>query len=457
MRSTTRAGWAVPGGFMRLERLGLVAAGLLLAGCVTYQPRTLPGKPRWVAAPAGAARQGSPALDLARASRLALRGNPAYRVALLQARVSDLDLRAAGLLPDPQISATADHPTTPGYSQAWSLGFAEDLGGLLTRGAMLDAARANHAERVLQVAWQGWLLSQRTADDYIDRWAARRRVVLLRRQVREARQRERAFSRALDRRDVTLESAAASLVTLAGAQSQLASAEQAAATAGAALDADLGVAPRTRFALSEPTPPPLPSRRQLDAALAALPRTRPDLLALRAAARARDAEFRAAVLAQFPGITVAVNRASDTSRVQSTGLGISLALPLLGGAQARARIAGATRDAAYAQYQARLDAATRAATALDVQLRLIRAQRLQLAEWLPRLRTLAAHADRAFAAGALDGTTWASVQQNLIARELEFINLTADLNKGQVDLATLLGQVPPDAGVPPAGLAGSTP
>ncbi|MBW8074025.1 TolC family protein, partial [Metallibacterium scheffleri] len=189
-------------------------------------------------------------------------------------------------------------------------------------------------------------------------------------------------------------------------------------------------------------------KQQLDTALAALPRTRPDLLALRAAAQARDAQFRAAVLAQFPGLSVSLSRASDTSRVQSTGVGISLNLPLLGGAQMRARIAGATRDAAYAQYQARLDAAAREARALDVQLRLIAAQRAQLAQRLPQLRELAAHADRAFAAGALNGTTWASVQQNLIARELELINLTANQNKGQVALAALLGRVPPGTAVP---------
>lgn len=435
---------------MRTERrsLLLLISALLLAGCVGYQPRPLPTGPRWAAAPVAADGRPLHTLDLAQASQLALRANPDYRAALLQARISALDLRAAGLLPDPQLSASADHPTTPGYSQAWSLGFSEDLAWLLTRGATLDAARADHAARVLQIAWQGWLLSQRTAGDYIDLWSAQQSVTLLRRQVRDARQREAAYSRALQRRDVTLENAAASLVTLAGAQSQLAQAEQAAAAARAALDGDLGVAPQARYALAAPVPPALPGTQQLDTALAALPRTRPDLLALRAAAQARDAQFRAAVLAQFPGLSVSLSRASDTSRVQSTGVGISLNLPLLGGAQMRARIAGATRDAAYAQYQARLDAAAREARALDVQLRLIAAQRAQLAQRLPQLRELAAHADRAFAAGALNGTTWASVQQNLIARELELINLTANQNKGQVALAALLGRVPPGAAVP---------
>ncbi|WP_298154067.1 TolC family protein, partial [Metallibacterium sp.] len=191
---------------MRTERrsLLLLISALLLAGCVGYQPRPLPTGPRWAAAPVAADGRPLHTLDLAQASQLALRGNPDYRAALLQARISALDLRAAGLLPDPQLSASADHPTTPGYSQAWSLGFSEDLAWLLTRGATLDAARADHAARVLQIAWQGWLLSQRTAGDYIDLWSAQQSVTLLRRQVRDARQREAAYSRALQRRDVTL-------------------------------------------------------------------------------------------------------------------------------------------------------------------------------------------------------------------------------------------------------------
>ncbi len=421
------------------------ALALLLGGCVSYQPRPLAQAPRWSPLPASAAGQALPRLDLAQAATLALRANPGYRAALLDARISTLQLRAAGLLPDPQLSASVDHPSTPGYSRAWGLGLSEDVSWLLTRGATLDAARAQRTATMLNLAWQGWALAQGTATDFIDAWSAQQRCALLQRQVDTARTREAAFARALERRDVTLESAAASLITLSAAESQLASAEQARAAAQARLHADLNLAPATRYELLAPTPPPLPDMRQLDAALAALPRTRPDLLALAAAAQARDAEFRAAVLAQFPALSVGITRASDTSRVHSSGFGVSLSLPIFGGAQARARIAGATRDRAVAEYQARLDAADRGARALAAQLRLLAAQRAQLAGHLPQLRALAVNADRAFAAGNLSGTAWAGVQQSLIARELERLDLDATLAKGQVALAALLGRVPPGA------------
>ncbi|MHB8309959.1 MAG: TolC family protein [Metallibacterium sp.] len=441
----------------RARHVGALILTLLLGGCVSYQPRPLAQAPHWAPTPAAMPGQALPQLDLAQAATLALRANPGYRAALIDARISTLQLRAAGLLPDPQFSASVDHPATPGYSRAWGLGLSEDVAWLLTRGATLDAARARRVATDLNLAWQGWTLAQGTAADFVDVWSAQQRCALLRRQVRTARTREAAFARALKRRDVTLESAAASLITLSTAESQLASAEQTRAAAQARLHADLNLAPTARYALLAPTPPPLPDMRQLDAALAALPRTRPDLLALAAAAQARDAEFRAAVLAQFPALSVGITRASDTSRVHSSGFGVSLSLPIFGGAQARARIAEATRDRAAVEYQARLDAADRGARALDAQLRLVAAQRAQLLTRLPPLRALAAHADRAFAAGNLSGTAWASVQQSLTARELELLDLEATLAKGQVALAALLGHVPPGAAALSTTAAASSP
>ncbi|EQD32451.1 outer membrane efflux protein [mine drainage metagenome] len=135
----------------RARRAGALAL-LLLGGCVSYQPRPLAQAPRWSPLPASAAGQALPRLDLAQAAALALHDNPDYRAALTDARISTLQLRAAGLLPDPQLSASTDHPSTPGYSRAWGLGLSEDVSWLLTRGATLDTARAQRTATVLNLA-----------------------------------------------------------------------------------------------------------------------------------------------------------------------------------------------------------------------------------------------------------------------------------------------------------------
>lgn len=441
---------------MASKRMRAVAVlALALAGCVSYRPQVLPATPHWAAAPTSADGRVLRRLDLAQASRVALRQNPDYRAALASVQVSTQQLREAGLLPDPQLSASADHPTTPGYSQAWSLGLGEDLSWLLTRGAALDAARAQHLSKVLQVAWQGWTLSQRTARDYIDLWAAQQRCALLDAQHAGLRRLADANQAALATHDVTLQDAGASLLARADLESRLGQARQARAAAQAALDADLGLAPDAHYTLVAPEAPSLPDARELRAALVNLPRTRPDLLALRAAAQARDAEFRAAVLAQFPGLGVSINRASDTSRVQSTGLAITLDLPLFGGAQARARVARATRAEAEAQYQARLDRASAGAQALAAQLREVAAQRARLQHELPQLRQLAARARAAYRHGDLQAYAWASAEQSVMARELDAIDLAATEAKGAVALAALLGHVPPGAPAPATLIPGS--
>ncbi|WP_329742193.1 TolC family protein [Dyella sp. A6] len=435
---------------LRPVRVAIVGALLLLAGCVTYQSHPLPTAPHWAATPTDAHGKPLATLDMRQASALALRADPDYQASLIDARISTLQLHAAGLLPDPQLSASVDHPTTPGYSHGWSLGLSEDVSWLLTRGATVDAARARRATTELQLAWQGWSLAQASAAGFVDLWTAQKRCALLQRQLDAATRFNAAYQRALARHDVTLDTASASLIDLTDTQSQLAAAEQAREAAQANLNHLLGVAPGARYGLVAPMPLTLPSASQLTAALQALPKTRPDLLALAAAAHATDADFRAAVMAQFPGLSVGVNRAGDTSRVDTTGFSINLNLPVFGRAQANARIARAARDRAVAEYQARLDQADVEARTLYAQLRQVAHQRKVLQQNLPQLRMFARRADRAFHAGNYSGAAWLAVQQSVITHELQMLDLTATLTKGEVALAALLGHVPPGASPIPA-------
>src|SRR5439155_363291 len=52
-----------------------------------------------------------------------------------------------------------------------------------------------------------------------------------------------------------------------------------------------------------------------------------DLLALKRGYESQDATLRAAILAQFPKLTLGVNRAQDTSDVRTIGVGATLELP----------------------------------------------------------------------------------------------------------------------------------
>lgn len=434
-----------PGTTRRLRGLGALGA-LALAGCVSYKPLPLPDAPHWIAHPVDASGAPLKHLDMVQAARRALRDNADYHAALQRARISTLQLRAAGLLPQPQFGVSIDHPTNRGYVRGYAYALNEDLGWLLTRGAQVDAARARRTATRLGLAWQGWMLSQRTAGDYVDTWRQQRTCALWQQQVQRLQARQKAYAAALARGDVTLTASAVNLTALSDAQAQWHQARDALRQARQRLNADLRLAPDVRYTLAAPARPQWPDPAAVRKAVAALPRTRPDLLALRAGYRAADAQFRASVLAQFPAVSVGVNRASDTSGVHSTGLSISLSLPLTGRAANAARQARASRRQLHDQYAARLEQASAQALTLDDRLQSARHRLAALDAQLPRLRDLARRSDRAFAAGHIAGAAWLSVHRNLLARELEALQLRATLARGRVALAALLGHPPfPDA------------
>lgn len=418
-----------------------VLAGTLLSGCVTYHARALPASPDWTAQ-SHARTPPVTRLTLRSATTRALTGNPAYKASLLQVHVSALQMRQAGLLPDPQFGASLDKPTTPGYSNGWSVGLTQDFSSLLTHGASVRAARARLAQTRLEVLWQGWMLVQKTAADYVALWDAQQRVRLLSTQVKALQTQQKALDAALAHGDTTRQQQGAALTTLSQAQAQLSQARQDRASGQLTLNEDIGLAPQARYALKAPEVTALPDEAVVEQALTRLPERRPDLLALAAAYRAADATFRAAVLAQFPGISVNLNRASDTSRVTTDGFGISLNLPIFGRARDAARIARASRNRMYAAYQARLDGANSQARALYARLSEVQERSRALHRQLKPLRQLAREATRAFRAGNFSAAEWSAVQNNLIAREIEALRTRATLAKGRVALAALLGRAP---------------
>ncbi len=439
----------------------MATLSMMLAACVSYSKHPLPDSAQWIAHPHDATGGPLHRLSLGSAVKRALRDNRGYAAALLKARISVLQLRQAGLLPNPQFAASLENPTTPGpYVNGFTAQLTQDLGWLLTRGASQDAARARLAQARLQAAWRGWTLVQKTAGDYVDLWFAQRRVNLLKQQQARLAKQQKALDRALARSDITMQKDAAELTTLSQVQSQLTQARQARVTAQAALNTDLNLAPQVRYAMTRPRLRPLPDHHAVQSALQALPRTRPDLLALTAGYRAADADFRSAVLAQFPGISVNVSRNEDTSAVFSNIFGISLNLPIFGRSRNKARLARATRAHLHAMYAQRLGNAASQAQALYARLQQSHARHVTLHTQLPRLRKLSKNADTAFAAGNLNGAEWSSIHQNLLARELEAMQVSATLAKGRVALNALLGHVPlhasiPRAPAPPA--SGSTP
>ena len=101
----------------------------------------------------------SDGLDITETAMLAVANNPDLRVARDDAGIARAQAFSAGLLPDPQISLSADHPSgnVPGSNiNAFGLGISYDINALLRHSAEKASARAAQSKAELELLWKEW-------------------------------------------------------------------------------------------------------------------------------------------------------------------------------------------------------------------------------------------------------------------------------------------------------------
>jgi cobalt-zinc-cadmium efflux system outer membrane protein len=169
-----------------------------------------------------------------------------------------------------------------------------------------------------------------------------------------------------------------------------------------------------------------------------LPQVRPDLLALKAGYESQEARVRGAILAQFPSLGIGINRARDTSNVDTLGLSISLGLPLLSGNRGNIAIERATREQLYQEYSARLAQAWGEVDQLLELQSLLQAQQRDLADYVPRLEDLVGRAARAYHRGDIDALTFLNLESTWVNKRLEQITLLQSSWENRIALDALL-------------------
>lgn len=402
---------------MRLSR-GAAALGFcgLLFACASYAPEPLPTQlrgsskadlrvdARAIALPALAAQHidlNAP-LTMPAVAALAVLNDPGLRAERDQAGVAQAQAFAAGLLPDPQFSASRDIPqgqSGVATTTAYNLGLSLDLSGLITRGAAVAAARAKLRQVDLQILWLEWQTAAAAEADAVALIGLRERDALLgaeRDAVLERLRRDRAAAAAGTLPRTT---ANADLVELQTLQQALADDARRDEATLAALDALLGLSPGTPLNLAGLPQFNPDALRDAAAALDRLPAIRPDLMALQAGYEGQEQKLREAVLSQFPSVGVEISRARDTSDVHTVGFGITLSLPILNGSRGATAVQRATRQALYDDYALRLRESRAEVEQLLADIDLLRRQRAALEAALPALREAARATDSALREG----------------------------------------------------------
>jgi len=435
-----------------------------LGACATYKSLPLPAGPDLATSAARLkvdvsrlrlgpleAHRFDPAggLDPTDIAILAVLNSPDLQAKRALAKVAAAQAFSAGLLPDPQLALSADIPDHPaGLVTAYGITPTIDLLGLVTQSTALKAARASAKQADLDLLWSEWSAAQQARQLTVTAMADEAKADILRAIAQGMDARYRKTRGALAAHDVTLLTTSADLAAKLDADAQLATAARDAAKARGDLNALIGLAPGARLNLVAGPPAVVPSAASLDAALDALPRRRPDLLALQAGYRAQDANLRKAILSQFPVVNLGYSRQRDTGAILTNGLTATLVVPIFSRGRGDIAIQSATRARLKAEYQARIDQ-----TVADVaQARRDRdadaATLVRLEARVPELLAQLDEARRAADRGDIDSAAFLALEQSALRQRVALLDLRLALALADISLDTVLF-LPSDQGATP--------
>jgi outer membrane protein TolC len=428
---------------------------MLLAGCATYSPLPLSDHTDFpsqvpmkintseMALPTLQHHEFNPAngLDMMEVAMLAVVNNPDLKAQRLKAKVAQAQLFAAHLLPDPQISASIDHPTDhgDGLTNAYGLGLNYDIVTLVTHAAGIDASSASAQQLNLDAMWQEWQVVQQARILYVQTVTQESHLKLLQQVQHLYAQRYSHSAEALKRGNLKMDTTGTDLTALLDANSRIGQSERDLNQTRHDLNALLGLAPDARLTLAGLEEPGLLQGSEISAELATLVKRRPDLLALQAGYQSQEATVHRAVLAQFPSLSVGLTRAQDTSGIHTVGFGITLNLPIFNFNRGEIAIQRATRAQLRQEYQARLDQTRSQIDMLQSRQSLVQKQRLGLNQYLPELERMVTSARHAYEKGDIDALTYLNMQNTLVNKRLEMIDLSKTLWDTRIALDTLLG------------------
>lgn len=438
---------------------GWVALGL--AGCASYAPEPLPKHvvlpqsastisvyPAQLPFRALSAHPFNPAdgLDMDEVAMLAVANNPQLRQARDALGIARAQSFAAGLLPDPQLGITFDHPTNgiAGNTNAFNLNPSYDLNALLLRSSRVGAATMDERRVNLDLLWQEWqVVSQ--ARLLFTRLTMQERILAHLRAARSLlADRYQRSRQALAAGNVTLDVASADLTALQGIERQINEQERNRLKDRASINGVLGLAANAALPLVGEAEAAAIDAAAVRADLERRLDRRPDLQALQAGYRSQEEKFRGAVLAQFPAVNVGVTRARDTSGLYTLGFGLTLSLPIFNANRGNIAIEKATRKRLFDEYQDRLSSTySEIDTALE-NLPLLQDQLQRTRMTMSELETTALRAQAAYRAGNMAASDYVRLQSALLDKQTEAINLQQALMEQRIALETLLGPALPE-------------
>jgi outer membrane protein TolC len=389
----------------------------------------------------------SDGLDIEEVAMLAVANDPDLKLARGDLGIARAQAFSAGLLPDPQVAISSDYPGAEGTTRAFNYGLSMDVMAIVTRGANQASADATVVKTDLGLLWQEWQVIAQAKQLFLKARLQETTLPLVQQRRDLSRTRYERMAEAQRDGNLTEDSLSAALTAYSDARKQYTDAERAAEQTHHDLNALLGVAPEMTLKLvggidGEAS---APDDAPVEAALASLPKRRPDLLALQAGYEAQEQKYRAAIMSQFPSLTVGFNRARDTSNIYTTGFQISLSLPIFNRNRGNVAIESATRARMRDEYQTRLNQAYADVAHLRADAAILARQLAQTESALPEAEQAALHAREAYGQHDLALGAYTDAQAAALTRRVDIATLAESLAEQRVGLQAILGGAIPDA------------
>lgn len=357
--------------------------------------------------------------------------NPKLRAERDKRGVSAAQLYQAGILPNPQFSGSLDFPnagTTQGTVTAFGLGLSYDTYALITRGAEIAAARANVCSVDLQVAWQEWQVAEGAKLHAYRQFLLQQQLAVAREEEQGLRENLAAVQRAVRLRDMTIIDLSAARASYEKVRLSVIGIEQNLKQEQLALNLALGFPPDRSVQLQQniamPDAAMIPQLAQLTNGLGD---SRLDLLALKMGYQSQEERVRAAVLGQFPKISIGFAEARDNTNVISSGLTLGISLPIFDRNQGKIAIERATRQQLFDEYANRLFEARSTLATSYANIKWIQRQIDATRQYLPTLKDLVQTYYQALLEGNADVLTYYNARDQLIAERIALLNLQMQL------------------------------
>ena len=431
--------------FLKVRQVGISLLLSSMSACAIYEPLpleapTLASSIQDLAMPSNLNL--SDGLHIQEVGVIAVLNNPQLKSVRLQMGISEAQVYSTGLFPDPQFGFSLDKPKepAPGLVNSQAFGFSYDLIPLVTRSARNEAAVQSNRQSQLEVQWQEWQVIQQARILSVRRSFEKVQLDLLNKMATLYQQRYDQSAKALARGDTTLDVNGTDLTSLLDTLSLINDLEQTRDQTNRDLNLLLGLSAEAEVPLIQ-LPPFIPfSNIEVQQLLDNLPARRPDLLGLKAGYEAQEANVRSAVLAQFPSLGVGISHAHDTAGLITNGISINLNLPIFSGNRGNIAIARATRAQLREEYSSRLaQVQADVVYLLETQNQLL-LQLNNLEHYLPQLRRLLDHTEKAYSAGEIDAIVYLNMESTWLNKRLEQIQLLEASWESYIALSAMLAQ-----------------